>query len=413
MNLQEIIDLELLQKVQDSYAEATGLAAITVDFRGNPITNYSNFSHFCNKIRKNGEIHQQCLKCDAFGGLEAARRENFFMYRCHAGLVDIAIPIIIKGQLIGSMLIGQVKLGENDNESLEYIVNESSLWKENEEIVNEYSNIPVLSYEKISAAAEMMFYVINNMVEKDVVQYAQQELIAKDRQLIEQMKVQSQLKKELSDKQNHSFQLLINPNFLFNTMNTLSCLAILEKATKTQDVISTLSEILKNLLTNNKRFVTIEEEISFIDQYVKLQMLRFEDRMQVFISIPEEFRSIKIPPMIVQSLVDNAIIHGIEPKDGLGSVKVTGYSVDCNLVIEVMDDGVGIPADKISRILEHKAIPPVPEQEKQLKGMGLHNVNSILVSQYGHDYGLNIIQNDLGGTTVKLKIPNDLDGRIS
>lgn len=404
MNIQEVIDLNLLQQVQDSFAEATEFAAITVDFRGNPITKYSNFSSFCRKIRENQSLYNACLKCDAFGGLEATRRENFFMYRCHTGLVDIAVPIIIKGQFIGSMLIGQVKLNETDNERLGYITNESSGWQEDWEVLAELDQVPIVSYEKISGAAKMMFHVINNMVEKDGIQYIQEELKSKDQQLIDQMKAQEDLEKSLFDKQNHFFKLLINPNFLFNVMNTMSCLAIIEKAPKTQDVILTFSELMKCLLTSYNHLISIEDEISFINMYVKLQKPRFEDRIQVSIDIPQEIRSIKIPPMIIQSILDNAIIHGLEPKDGIGMIQIKGYVFDRDFVCEVIDDGVGMSAEKIASVMDESS---KTDQENELKGIGLHHVNALLISHYGNEYKLKITQNDVGGTTVQFKVPKE------
>lgn len=397
MKLQDIIDIDLLQKVQDSFAEATGLAAITVDFRGNPMTKYSNFSTFCNKIRESKELYNNCLQCDAFGGLEAARREKFFMYRCHTGLVDVAVPIMVEGQLIGSMMIGQVKLAEYDNNRLTYIINETSHWKENQEVIDVFLQQPVISYEKVSAAAEMMFHVINNMVEKDVIQYAQEELRAKDQQLIEQMKVQSDLEKSLFD-----HKLLLNPNFLFDVINTMYSTAILERASKTQDIIITFSEMMKYVLTNYHDLVTIEDEISYIHMYLKLQELRFAERITVSIDIPKELRSIKIPPNIIYSLLDNAIIHGLEPKAGNGKVQIKGYILQHDFVCEVIDDGVGMSADKIASIWDEINRT---EPDMEIKGIGLHQVNAQLTSHFGKDYQLEITQNHSGGTTVRFRLP--------
>ena len=102
--------MNILQKIQDAFAESTGFAAITVDFRGKPITEYSNFSPFCKLVRNHPQFVEICYKCDAFGGLEAARKGTSHIYRCHAGLVDFAVPIMVKGQYLGSMMVGQVKV---------------------------------------------------------------------------------------------------------------------------------------------------------------------------------------------------------------------------------------------------------------------------------------------------------------
>jgi ligand-binding sensor protein len=404
MKLEGIIDIEFLQKVQDAFAKATGLAAITVDYRGNPITKYSRFCKFCNIVRKDPNLMAQCFKCDAFGGLEAARMGNFYVYYCHCGLVDFAVPIIVQGQYLGSMLAGQVRIDEGDNEKLDYIVKESSNWKENHELIKEYEKIPIISYEKITAAAEMMFYVINHIFEKEIMKYVHEELHKKDQQLINQMKVSAELEKALLNKQIQSLHLLLNPYFLFNTMNVLTCLSIIEEAPKTQEAILTLFEILKYIITNNQNLVQLKEELAFIEKYLLLQKLRFNDRLRVMIDIPKEFESITIPPFLLQTIIDNAVIHGIEPKDGNGNISVKGYSLSRDYVFVISDDGVGMANEKMDRILEDNS---KNNGEKWLKGMGLNYVNSVLISLYGDEYKLSISQNSQGGITVRMRIPKN------
>mgnify|MGYP001952061161 FL=1 len=404
MKLEEIIDIEFLQKVQDAFAKATGLAAITVDYRGNPITKYSNFSKFCNIVRKDPNLMAQCFKCDAFGGLEAARIGHFYVYHCHCGLVDFAVPIIVQGQYLGSMLVGQARMDEKDNEKLDYIVKESPDWKKNHELIKEYEKIPIISYEKITAAAEMMFYVINHIFEREIMKYVHEELHKKNQRLINQMKVSAELEKALLNKQIQSLHLLLNPYFLFNTMNTLTCLSIIEEAPKTQEAILTLFEMLKYIITNNQNLVQLKEELAFIEKYLLLQKLRFNDRLRVMIDIPKEFESITIPPFLLQAIIDNAVIHGIEPKDGNGNISVKGYSLSRDYVFVVSDDGVGMAKEKMDRIFEDNS---KNNGGKWLKGMGLNYVNSVLISLYGDEYKLSISQNSQGGITVRMRIPKN------
>lgn len=402
MNLQEVIDINLLQKVQESFSNATGLAAVTVDFRGNPITKYSNFSSFCTLMRKDVQFVDSCLKCDAFGGLEAARRETPYIYRCHSGLLDFAVPIIIKGQLFGSMLAGQVRHDRSDETKLDFVINEISDWKKNEDLKKEYEDIPVMSYDKITAAAQMMFYVINNMFENDIMNYAQEELRIKNQQLIDQMKVQSDLENTLMDYQIQEIQPQVQPRFLFSVMNTLSCLAIIEKAPETNDVILTLTEIMKYALTNDKDSVPLREEISFIEKYLKLQKLRFNDRLQVFIDIPEEIKALYIPSIILQSIVDNAVIHGIETKDGNGIIEVTSHLQEDDCIVAISDNGSGMSEEEIASIFNEETHL---NNGKQLRGKRLRDINTFLVTNYGKEYQLMVTPNRLAGTTVKLKLP--------
>jgi ligand-binding sensor protein len=113
MKLEEIIDLESLQKLQDYFAEATGFAAITVDYQGNPLLKYSSFSPFCEKMRKKPDFYKKCIRSDAYVSLEAVRNGVSCIHRCHAGLIDFAIPIIVNGEYLASMMGGQVKTDDS------------------------------------------------------------------------------------------------------------------------------------------------------------------------------------------------------------------------------------------------------------------------------------------------------------
>jgi ligand-binding sensor protein len=108
MKLEEIINLESLQKLQDYFAEATGLAAITVDYQGNPLLRYSSFSTFCSVMRKDPDFYKKCIRSDAYASLEAVRNGTPCIHRCHAGLIDFAIPVTVNGEYVASMMCGQI-----------------------------------------------------------------------------------------------------------------------------------------------------------------------------------------------------------------------------------------------------------------------------------------------------------------
>ena len=138
--LNDVIDIEIFQKIQDDIAEATGISIITVDYKGKPATKHSKCSEFCKLMRKNERFSELCEKCDSRGGLEAARLEKPYIYRCHKGLVDFATPIIVNGQYLGSVMAGQV-LTEEEDLDLENIVNGKDNFKnleEKEELLKAY-----------------------------------------------------------------------------------------------------------------------------------------------------------------------------------------------------------------------------------------------------------------------------------
>ncbi|WP_105616618.1 PocR ligand-binding domain-containing protein [Vallitalea okinawensis] len=171
LNLNTIINIEKIQYIQDNLAIAMDIAIILVDYKGNPITRHSNCSQFCYGVRKDSKLNRLCEKCDSRGGLEAARSQKAFMYQCHVGLVDIAIPIIIEDQYLGALMAGQVRVIEEENsENLERIV--SNTYQINLEQYPElkelFKSIPILSKKKIEAIAQTMQHMISYFIDEAV-----------------------------------------------------------------------------------------------------------------------------------------------------------------------------------------------------------------------------------------------------
>lgn len=397
----------MLQEIQDRFAEATGLAAVTVDYSGKPITKYSKFSSFCAYLREFPEYREKCYQCDAFGGLEAARRKKPYIYQCHSGLIDFAIPIIANEQYLGSILAGQTRLDEMNVNELDTIGRKSE-WEKHKKAKEAFEDIPLIPFEKVSAAAEMMFLVVNNLVEQNITSLIQNELNEKNTKLIQEMQLREQLEIELQRKDIQSQQLQMNPYFLFGILNTASNLSILEDAPKTGELIFSLTEFTRYLLDNINSLVTLEEELNHVENYLAMQAIRFEDRITYEINVPDQMKASRIPAVIIQSLVDNAVIHGLEPKERGGKVTIAGSSQGDQWIIEVSDNGIGIPEHLLNNLLSWKE---GTHSERQSKGIGLSMVNQILVSHYGLEHSMVIKSIREVGTIVTIKVPKQM-GRL-
>lgn len=162
VKLSDVIDIEFLQRFQDDFAKGVGLASVTVDLDGNPVTKPSSYTRFCMDFTHSTECgDKRCAESHKKGGEEAARTGKPFVYECHAGLIDFAAPIMLEGRQIGTILGGQILTNSPLEEKYRKIAQEIGV--DEEGYVAAVNEIRTLSRESIEAAANVLFIVANDM----------------------------------------------------------------------------------------------------------------------------------------------------------------------------------------------------------------------------------------------------------
>ena len=186
-----------------------------------------------------------------------------------------------------------------------------------------------------------------------------------------------------------ALQSQINPHFLFNVLNTMTSL-IRTNPEKAREVTIDLSNYLRYNLDNNVKSVELIKELNQVDTYIKIEKVRFGDKLNIIYDVDESLYNFQIPSLIIQPLVENSIKHGILKKRDNGCVKIIIKKIDKDIEITIEDDGVGIEQSIIDNL------------DKQIKeNIGLKNVHQRLKLLYGE--GLNIKKLDQG-TRIKFKI---------
>lgn len=210
---------------------------------------------------------------------------------------------------------------------------------------------------------------------------------------IEQLKIQ----KELERAKYNSLQSQINPHFLFNTLNVIQLTALFENADQTGKLIESLGAIFRYSLEHQET-ITIGEEIFFIEQYLKIQQARFNDRLKYSVKCGELCKNIIIPPLILQPLVENAIIHGIEPKEEGGTVSIDAFKDKDNIIINISDTGVGMENYNQLAIINHK--------NEKGHNIGISNIVERLNIYFNAKASINFSPlNSEGGCKVQITIP--------
>lgn len=201
----------------------------------------------------------------------------------------------------------------------------------------------------------------------------------------------------VTEAQLDALQAQINPHFLFNTLNTIGML-IRTRPDMARRLIHRLASFFRQSLKKGRRFITLEDELKFVRNYLILEKARFRKKLRIIRKIDKNLLSYPIPVLSIQPLVENAIRHGITPKEGTGIVHISAQMIENNKIeITVCDDGVGIQPEIFPRILE----PGFGSGS----GVGLSNVNERLIRLYGEDYAIQVGSQPGIGTCVKIVIP--------
>lgn len=401
IHIEDIIDVKELQNLQDNWAKATNLAFVSVDRNGTPITEYSNFTPFCEKLRENPKFRERCHYCDACGGRKARRIGKAYAYICHAGLIDFAIPIMIKGQYVGAILAGQVK--SPDSQDLRPISSASQGWQEDGELMALYDQVAVMSVEKILAVAQILCDSYNFSLEKQYANMIDAKLREKDLKLIKEEKLRIEMEKALREIELKALHYQINPHFLFNVLNTIGRLAFFENAKMTEDVVYAFSDMMRYILRKSTQpLSSLGDEVGYVVNYLKIQKIRLGSRLQYSIDVPETFFTVKLPFLSLTTIVENSIKHAVENRASGGMIQIAARQKDEDLYVDVTDNGNGMSQERITEILRGDAY----KNEKE-GAVGIYNINNRLIHYFGHEYALQIESDNKPsmGTKVTIKVP--------
>ena len=199
-------------------------------------------------------------------------------------------------------------------------------------------------------------------------------------------------------------QAQISPHFLFNTLNTIRFAALNNNTQKVADMVFALLNLLRMTIAKSDELITIDEELETLRNYTAIFQMRHSVSVELICHVEEQIRQYKIPKLLLQPLVENALIHGFEGiEDGI--IKIDGHCIDGRLLLSVSDNGIGMEEQKEPVNSEHST------RKSKFSGMGIHNVDERIKLYYGDDYGL-IIQSTLGkGTLIEVWLPETVNSK--
>lgn len=214
---------------------------------------------------------------------------------------------------------------------------------------------------------------------------------------------------KLKKAQTMILQNQINPHFLFNTLNVITLLDAEQnngKSTEITSIIKTLSDLLRATIDSKTYIIELEQEILFVEKYIKLQNIKYDNMITFSTDIAPETEEMTVLKFMLQPLVENSIMHGIlkTPEPHKGFIKIKSYLSKNNLIIDVINSGSNIDKKTLFEINEKLESDVYPDTQH----IGLLNVNSRIKLIFGKQYSCNLLCSD-GIATVRLTLPADFN----
>lgn len=229
-------------------------------------------------------------------------------------------------------------------------------------------------------------------------------MIEEIKKLIQAVKHEEKLKKEAEIT---ALQLQINPHFIYNTLETINSLARKKREPEISRLIVLLGRLLRSSISSFEEKIPIKQEINYIVSYLEIQKVRMREPLNYSISIDpllDEYLSVK---WILQPIVENAIIHGIDPLKSSGNIEIVGENRGSTILFTIKDNGVGMDSFMLQQI-RHQLKFSSKNLAKYKNKIGLYNVQTRIHSHYGSSFGITIDSEVNMGTTVTISIPMEV-----
>jgi len=236
--------------------------------------------------------------------------------------------------------------------------------------------------------------------EMKILQNGFNQLNVKIHALMDQIRLEQEEKRQLEFAVMHA---QINPHFLYNTLYSIKGLCDMGMNEDASKMVTALSSFFRIGISKGKDIISIKEEIEHIENYLFIQEMRYGDDFSYTINVSEELLDYDIIKLSLQPLLENAIYHGVKQKRGQALIQINGYEHEGLIFLEVMDNGNGIPQEKLNDI--QRELNSAYGEKKWFIGVGLQSVNERVKIHFGKEYGLTIESESGEGTKVTIAIP--------
>ena len=197
----------------------------------------------------------------------------------------------------------------------------------------------------------------------------------------------------LAEAELRALRAQISPHFIYNALAAVAN-SIHTRPEEARELLTEFAEFTRYAFRGNRSYVTLADELHYVEKYLRLEKARFGDRLDVRVSVAPEVLTAVVPVLSMQPLVENAVRHGVEKAAGPCRVEILGADLDADVELTVRDGGAGMSAEAAAAALAGRG-----------DGIGLANVHARLQSTFGPEYGLEVESPPGGGTVVRMLVP--------
>ncbi len=352
---------------------------------------------FCKLANDTDALHGICRRCTLLASERAAQTRKPYLYRCYAGLACAAIPVFAEDMFAGILITSGFRMEKEYMDLLDLLCPDQS----HRVPAGVIEAAPFLHYQRIVDITGLLSVAARYIAEAGLRSRMEAQLHRQKLELLTQQQVQLNTERLLSQAEFKALQSQINPHFLFNTLNAISQLAILEGSDRTADAIFSLSALLRRCLKKNDSLPPLREEVDNITEYINIKKLLYRDRIRYVCNVDPDCLALRVPLFTLQPLVENALLHGLEPRENGGTLTLSVRREGDFVVVRVADDGAGFdPA-----LAEELRCAPPDQSRTDLTGIGIGNVTRRLESHFGPKFHWSLDTAPGKGTCVTLYLP--------
>lgn len=377
------IDRSICDKYRSSISQLR-FALNVFDADGEPVIIGGPYPAIC---REKCQIHKDIRNCYLYSDehrFTMAQRDPFAAVVCKYGLTVFVYPLELNGKLVALLQGGHVRTIESIGDPM-------------------LESMDRVHSGRIQAMLEQIQIIGRNLLNDTITKKLFSELDASHASLRESLDSQNHLEAMIRESEDRLYSVQLNNHFLFNTLNSLASMAVKEDAFQTYQGIIDLANLFRYNLRSVEKNVQVKDDLEFLENYLKLQKMRFGDQVEYSVEVGSDMENCFIPFNTMQPLVENCFKHGFKDRSNVLQIAIKIKRKGSDLIIRVTDDGVGIKGDYTQDTLLNLYQDNVP------KNNGLFMINKRLQTHYGDQYSFYIGPIDLydngRGTYVELKMP--------